>query len=363
MICIKCKKEISDNSVYCNLCGKKQVTTQNKRSRGNGLGTVFKDGNSWTAEYTFDFSVDENGKIKRNRKRKRGFITKKEALLYLQSITEKQEVITVKDLFSIFRDGEMQKLVEKVQARHLLSYKKIEIIHNKKITDITLIDLQNLIDKESYYNARFIKDTLSKIYKYAIVQNYVQTNLALYLSLPTNRNKKATDKFTTDDLLKMQKAFDNGELFFGYILVMVYTGIMPSEIMKLKPNMIDYENHSIIGCNSEKTQLRENTVITFPDKIVPILNKMCENKKEDLRLFNKRPETFYATFRRLRSKYNLSPTVTPYSARRTTATMLAELNLPPAVIANIMRHKTYATTLKYYTKIENTEALNGLNLL
>lgn len=43
MTCKKCKKEIPDNSKFCNLCGANQtVKMRNIKSRGNGQGTVFK---------------------------------------------------------------------------------------------------------------------------------------------------------------------------------------------------------------------------------------------------------------------------------------------------------------------------------
>ena len=43
MQCIKCKKEIPDNSAYCNYCGKKQATEKRRsRKRANKQGSVYK---------------------------------------------------------------------------------------------------------------------------------------------------------------------------------------------------------------------------------------------------------------------------------------------------------------------------------
>lgn len=42
--CKKCKKEIPDGSLYCNYCGKKQITTPRKvHKRAHGSGTIHKD--------------------------------------------------------------------------------------------------------------------------------------------------------------------------------------------------------------------------------------------------------------------------------------------------------------------------------
>lgn len=45
MICKKCKKTIPDESIFCNLCGKKQITKQKSRhrKRAHGSGTIKKD--------------------------------------------------------------------------------------------------------------------------------------------------------------------------------------------------------------------------------------------------------------------------------------------------------------------------------
>ncbi len=45
MICKKCKKEIADDSIYCNYCGKKQTAAPKTRhrKRAHGTGTIRKD--------------------------------------------------------------------------------------------------------------------------------------------------------------------------------------------------------------------------------------------------------------------------------------------------------------------------------
>ncbi len=43
MKCMKCGATIPENSVYCNICGKKQIREKQKRAkRPNGAGTAYK---------------------------------------------------------------------------------------------------------------------------------------------------------------------------------------------------------------------------------------------------------------------------------------------------------------------------------
>ena len=56
MICTKCKQETVAGAVFCPWCGKKLTATKKTRvkSRGNGTGTAFKRGSTWTAQVVVD---------------------------------------------------------------------------------------------------------------------------------------------------------------------------------------------------------------------------------------------------------------------------------------------------------------------
>ena len=94
MKCIKCSADIPDGSVYCYLCGKKQIVAEKKRSvklRGNGQGTAYKRGNTWTACVTLGWIMPEDlSKPKIPvRKTKGGFKTKKDAIDYCPTLRTK----------------------------------------------------------------------------------------------------------------------------------------------------------------------------------------------------------------------------------------------------------------------------------
>ena len=63
MNCIKCGVELSDNSVFCNICGKKQLREKRKKARGNGQGSVFKLPNGkYKAVVTVGYYMTADGK-------------------------------------------------------------------------------------------------------------------------------------------------------------------------------------------------------------------------------------------------------------------------------------------------------------
>ena len=81
--CIKCKAALPEGALFCPMCGKKQTSTDRKSSkRSNGMGTVYKRGDTWQIEITKGYKV-KDGKTRRVRAYKGGFRTKKEALEYI----------------------------------------------------------------------------------------------------------------------------------------------------------------------------------------------------------------------------------------------------------------------------------------
>ena len=86
MKCRRCRGEIPDGSKFCMHCGALQSTTQNVKSRGNGQGSVYKRGRTWTAVRVFGYTVSDDGKLHKTTRSKSGFRTKKEALEYLPQL-------------------------------------------------------------------------------------------------------------------------------------------------------------------------------------------------------------------------------------------------------------------------------------
>ena len=63
MKCRKCRQEIPDGSKYCMFCGAPQDVSQNTKARGNGTGSVFRRGKTWTACRVMGYSTTEDGKL------------------------------------------------------------------------------------------------------------------------------------------------------------------------------------------------------------------------------------------------------------------------------------------------------------
>ena len=63
MKCKRCRGEIPDGSRFCMLCGASQAAQQTPKARGNGTGSVFRRGRTWTAVRVLGYTVDDDGKL------------------------------------------------------------------------------------------------------------------------------------------------------------------------------------------------------------------------------------------------------------------------------------------------------------
>ena len=131
-----------------------------------------------------------------------------------------------------------------------------------------------------------------------------------------------------------------------YILLMIYTGMMPGELFAFKKDMIDWDTNEIRGCGL-KTKKRKETPIVFPQLIAPVLLDLCQHS--DSRIGNvlcMSRDRFYGAFHAALARCGARD-LKPYSCRHTTATALALGNIAPSVIQEVMRHTKFSTTQRY----------------
>ena len=352
MICIKCKKDVPDGP-YCCQCGSGQVPKKrNPRRRGNGTGSIIKRGKTYTAVTPGDTYVVEddhgNRKLKRTRVWKGGFTTKAAANEYLAKLEEeKRKVPTLYSLWESYKKTKLPKISESKQTAYKIAQGKMESIMGRPIDQLTIDDLQDVVDKKgiTYYPSKDIKTVLSHLYKRAIPDGYVTVNLADFIVLPELEEKDA-EPFNADEIQKFWSAWAAGDIFVGYILLMIYTGMMPIELMTCKKDMINWETCEIYGCG-RKTKKRKEVPIVFPDFVRPVLEELCENSKSRIgNLLTMNKDRFYKTYHETLKSLGVRD-LPPYSCRHTTATDAAKQNVSATTLQQLMRHAKLATTQRY----------------
>ena len=364
MICRKCNKDVPDGP-FCCLCGAKQEKPERSpKRRGNGTGTVFRRGNYWYAQGTsYSFVEQEDGSLKKIRRRptKGGFLTKKDAVNYLPTLSEKtvRKAPKLIDLWNQYEENKLQKLGESKQTAYKIARSRLDSLMNKEITDLTTADLQDVVNKKSssYYTARDMKTVLSHLYQIAMADQFVPANLSEHIELPELVEKEAIP-FTKEEVDTMWKAFADGDTFVGYLLVMIYSGMMPGELFACRKDMIDFNKCEIWGCGKKTKKRKKEVPIVFAECVKPVLIELCESVEGDLLQPNKK-DTWYSYYHKCTKRIGIRD-LDAYSCRHTTGTEAAKQNLNASTIQKIMRHSKI-TTSQRYIHLGDLETHNAMN--
>ena len=362
--CTKCKAELPDGALFCHMCGKSLGPRRVNRSRPNGTGSVYKRGKTWECAIVLGYIIQDDGKRKAIRPTKGGFKTKKEAMEYIPNLKKEtpRKTPTLNDLWIRYKTTKKYlKLSDSRKEKYDIAWKKLDTLWLLRIDSLVTFDLQNAVDSnaDTYYTARDLKNLLSKLYQMALPDQYVTTNLSQYIELP-ELNAKKQQAFQDEEITKLWTDYSNGNWWTGYILLMIYTGMMPGELLGCQKSYIDWDGKQILGAGI-KTKERRETPIVLADFILPILSDLCDHTPgEKIIKINKDNfyDVYYETLERAGCRR-----LTPYSCRHTAATTLALENIPPSVIQKIMRHAKFSTTEKYIhvTIDPMLEAVNKLS--
>ena len=366
MICRKCKKQAPDGD-FCIYCGtKQQKEVKPKHRRGNGQGCVFKRGNTWYAQKTaYSFSKEENGEKKYIRRRitKGGFPTKTDAINYLPLLVKEYEDRAPKliDLWNRFEKNSLPKLSKSKQTAYNIARNRLEGLMGYRINEIRTSHMQDIVDEQtsSYYPARDMKNLLSQLYKIAMADSYVPANLSEHIVLPELEEAEAIP-FSEEEVRKIWASFADGDLFAGYLLVMIYSGMMPGELFACKKSMINFDRCEIWGCGKKTKKRKKEVPIVFAECVKPVLVELCETVEGEL-LQPKNRNDWYDDYHIFTKRIGIRD-LPPYSCRHTTGTEAAKQNLNASTIQRIMRHAKISTSQRYI-HLGTEDAHSGINAI
>lgn len=373
MKCIKCSQTIPDGSIYCNLCGKKQVTQKKKKSRSRkGQGSVIfrKDRNKYLARIT------NNGKT----------IT----VGYFVSEAEGWNAVTkalydnaadnynwtVQDCYDKWSESHYLTISKSGEGSYKNAWRYFTPVKGMKMRDIKTSHLQKCIDlgaeKFSRPICEKIKSLASQLCKFAMQEDLINKNYAEFLKLPPIQESNI-QPFNEDEIKILLKN-DNDETV-KIILILIYTGFRPTEFFSLELKNIDIDKWFIRG--GAKTDAGRNRIVPIHPKIQDYVKyfytkaKLKGNKylivnsrgnKFDINNFRNR--YFYKTLENLgilEDEYDRH--LTPYSTRHTFATLCDKADIDDNLLIKMMGHTTKKTTDKFYihkTEEDMQKAINSI---
>ena len=368
MICPKCKYDNPAGAVFCCRCGKKLASAQKNRrvkSRGNGTGTAFKRGSTWTAQVVYDRVVVADDKpLKKLTRSKGGFKTRDEALRYcpiLKNGPEKPAFAPpLSHYWDTYQSGAYDALSASKKQAYRTAWNKLDKIADTRIDQLTVSELQKVVAEKcsTYYTARDVRTLLINLFRIAAAEGYVRQELPTFIQLPTLEEKEQTPFSQTEQAL-LWKQYESGDLRAAVPLLMIYTGMMPGEAMRLRVDQIDIPGRRIHGAGM-KTKVRKQTDIVLADQIIPLVQDLIDHAQPSGYIWKRFERVWYEDYHAVLKDAGCRD-LPPYSCRHTTATALAiDKNIAPQTVTKIMRWSS-AKMLDRYAHPDQKDALKAVN--
>ena len=337
------------------------------KSRGNGQGTAFKRGQTWTACVVVGWVLpDDPTKPKKPiRRTKGGFKLKKDALAYCPTllsggVEKKAEAPRLSAYWTTYSEGPMQKISKGKQSAYRTAWNKLKNIHDVRVDALTVDLLQKTIDDtcHTFDPAKDCKSLLSNLFEIAAAEKFVIRDLPSFITLPEHEPSEPVP-FNKEEQKRIWKVYDDGDKRAAVHLLMIYTGMMPGELQLLKVENIDMNNRIIVR-SGLKTKIRKRTPVVLADCILPIVEDLIANAMPSGYIWKRNEKAWYENYYAVLEKAECRK-LPPYSCRHTTATALAvDKNIAPQTIKKIMRWST-VKMLDHYAHPETADALDGVN--
>lgn len=368
MICTKCKRDAPFDALFCPYCGLSLNPTQisrKGRTRPNGAGTAYKRGKTWTARVVMGWRLAEDGHALPVYRTKGGFPTKREALAYiptLQNEKPKKNTPKLAEYWTTYHDSEFRQLSKSKQTAYSGAWKKLSALHYRRVDQLTVAEIRDVVSQvaNTYYTARDCKTVLTRLFELAGADGWCNKDLPSYIVLP-KLEEKERQVFSDVEQSSLWKLYESGDIRAAIPLLMIYTGMMPGEMQRLKVENISLISQKITGVGM-KTKVRKENPIFLPNDILPVVEDLISNAQPSGYIWPRNEDKWYSEYYAALEDAGCRR-LEPYCCRHTTATRLAITeNIAPQTIRRMMRWST-TKMLDRYAHPNDTDVLDAANTM
>lgn len=293
--------------------------------------------------------------------------TKSEALKKLAEYKEKSEnkQVLFADVVHEWQEEHYANIRPKTQAEYkAMCNRLIDYFGDRVIKHITPKDIEVFISDVA--RKGYAKQTVSTnllvanmIFRYAIVQGYIETSPAEYIRIPKNLPKKKRELPTDEEI---QKIKDSVDLHFGlFPFFILYTGLRKGEALALCYEDINFEKktvsvNKVLEFRSNKPILRSFTksaagmrTVVLPDILI---SKLPNKKHGAIFTFDGEYMTAQGYKRHYEHYMRVSGVnCTAHQIRHAYATILYEAGISDMDTQAMMGHASITTTRQIYQHI------------
>lgn len=363
MDCIKCKATLPEGSIFCPLCGKKQVADKRKRrKRANGTGTIYKlPGNRtkpWTAQ--------------KNRIHIGTFSTYSAAQKALERITDvdvnDKYNLTFAQIYERWKPVHAREVTKSQMGCYASSFKNAAQLHDLKFRTLRKSDFQAVI--LAMEEAGKAKSTCEKVLQlfgqlstWAMDEGIINQNHAKNVTT-TAAQKGKKIPFTDEQIKAIQNAPGRAK---SVALVLIASGARTIELFNV-PIADCHDDYFIAGSKARKGQPAMRRVIPVAEIGKAAYREMLAKAKASggKRLIdgyegNRTTKNFQKRdFKELMEEIGCV-NMTPYNCRHTFSTRAVRAGVTPQMLSRMMGHTDIKTADQHYTHLDAEDILKEIS--
>ena len=323
----------------------------------NGFGSVHKlNGNRrkpYRARITIGWNVTKDNNKTQQYQTIGYYATKQEGLMALANFHKTptcfNNEITFEQLYQLWSKEHYQKIVPSSIRIWKAAYHHSSYLYPKKLNDIKVSDLEFAINNAKVGSPTKVrmKSLYHMMYQYAIKHEMTDKNYAVYCETPKVETHMRRVPFGEEEIERLWKHIDMP--FVDMILINIYSGLRPRELVELKNENIDLKKSIMRG--GLKTDAGKNRVIP----IHPIIHSLVANRYhvQNERLFvkdnggNMTYDSYSRQFRKVMEKLGMKHR--PHDARHTFISKAKKYKVDEYVIKLVVGHKITDITENVYT--------------
>ena len=339
----------------------------------NGYGSITKLFGSRRRPYAVRRTIDGRQKYLAY------FADFNDALAYLVELNKCPAIlgsdITFADAYR-FEMSERRKRIADVTAQNYdIAFKKCAAIHDKRLTDLTVTELQSIIKTMSASGIRHpmqkkVRQVMHNVYRYAIKYQLVAptADISRFVDIDMPRRKYKKKPFNTRQLNRVRAIADNQadplSPMAMAIIMMCYSGPRPSEFLRVLKSDVKLKQR-FYRIRESKTAAGRNRVVPISKKVLPYYEYWMSCDGVTLITDDDgKPLTYHQFLTRFRRVMDASRCHhTPHECRHTCATWLDSKGANKLATKRILGHAVQDITDGIYTHPSLRQLRRAIDLL
>ena len=351
----------------------------------NGYGSVYKLSGKrrkpWVAAVTTGWTIDTSyGRIKQLRTPIGYYPTRQDAMQALALYNENPynldaQRVTIEMLYEKWSDEYFQELTDESSIRTVKSAWSYvtPTFRSQNAIKMTAQGLKTFItnDAQRIDNGKILKPSdniksrmksmFNLMYDYAVLADLTDQNPARAFSLKGIQAKiEKNRKDKVPIILEHEQALWD-DIDFGYtrmVIINIYSGWRPEELVELTKDNIDLTNMTITG--GMKTDAGTDRTIPIHPKILPLIEYYYYKSNGELLFYDYDKVTptrmtydkYRGRFKKILLRHGWSELYTPSCPRHTFATKAQKAKMDDYARKMIMGHELTDVTYKHYTHLD-----------